>query len=241
MRREITRRDGASPIETLRALMTLDADDATSITKIAVKDGTRGLMVRGISLPQRWNEVRFGEALLAELEDMRHAGQIRDDFNRTDAGVSSLREFFEMIDGKPDEERFRTFCALFMSANAPAADSNEAILDLELMSIIRTLSAGQMHLLIGLLKLRSYKIGDDLMGSIAKELGYRADALVMTNIQTLIACGLVDQDGWSNQSGTVGNRKQLVTDLGIALLKRIQKYNEFKENQNRAANHDVAR
>ena len=145
----IKHQDSQTSIETLRSLMTADGYGSLSIAKTAVKEGPKGLLARGISVLQRWNEIRFGEALLQELEDMRSAGKIRGDFNRTDAGVSSLREFFEMIDGKPDEERFRAFCALFMSANAPDADSNQAILDIELMSILRQLTAGEMHLLSG--------------------------------------------------------------------------------------------
>src|SRR5258706_14225224 len=112
--------------------------------------------------------------------------------------MSSLEEFFEMIDGKPDEERFRAFCALFMSANAPDTDSSEAILDIELMGILRQLSAGEMHLLSAFLKLRSYKVGvgGRLMESLAKELGYKSDALVYKNITALLEHSLVSRETW---------------------------------------------
>ena len=218
-----------STMQTLRLLMTIDTDEATAITKTAVKDGTRGLAARGISVLQRWNEARFGEALLDELEDMKRAGQIREDFNQTDAGVSSLREFFDLIDGKPDEERFRAFCALFMSANAPDADSSEAILDLELMSILRRLSAGEMHLLSALLRVRIYKVGEDLEGLLAKAVGYNSRALVIKNVKALLDESLVNKETWTVRSGSTGNEKQLLTDLGMALLERVKKYNEFKE------------
>lgn len=88
MKDEIIRQKGPqSTIETLRSLMTEDGYDGLSIVKTAVKDGPKGLLARGISVLQRWNEVRFGQALLQELEDMRRAGKIREDFNTTDAGV----------------------------------------------------------------------------------------------------------------------------------------------------------
>ena len=54
-----------------------------------------------------------------------------------------------------------------MSANAPDADENEAVLDLELMSILKKLTAGEMHLLSALMKLRFYKVGDNLLEKIA--------------------------------------------------------------------------
>ena len=228
----IKHEDGLSAFQTLQLLLTIDHNEAVSIAKTAVKDGPRGLVARGMSVIQRWNEVRFGEAFLAELEEMRRAGEIREDFNRTDAGVSSLREFFEMIDGKPDEDRFQAFCALFMSANAPGSDSNEAIFDLELMGILRALSAGEMHLLSAFLRIGIHKVGgDSVMFKLAKELGYSSEALVHKNIQALIKHGLISQSTWGNLGGTVGEPKQLLTDLGLALQKHVEKYKEFKERQ----------
>lgn len=228
---EIVKHEGArAAINTLRQLMTLDGDDALSIAKTAIKDGKTGLVVRGISLLQRWNETKFGEAFLDEVEEMRKAGQIRDDFGATDAGVSSLREFFELINGKPDEEHFRAFCALFMAANAPDTTSNEAIFDLELMGLLRELSAGEMHLLSAFLKVKVYTVGynGNLMDILAKELGYSSQALVYRNIEALLTQELIDRSTWKNLGGTVGEKKQLLTDLGVALAKRIDKYNEFK-------------
>lgn len=227
---EITKHEGArAAIQTLRSLMTLDGDETLSIAKMAINDGAKGLVARGIAVLQRWNEVRFGQALLDELEEMRSAGKIRENFNRTDAGISSLHEFLEMIGDKPDEERFRAFCALFMSANATDADSNEAIFDIELMGILRRLSAGEMHLLSAVLKVPSYPAGYDLMGSLAKELGYNANALVQKNMRALLAEGLVAKRSWEDPSGPAGQEKQLLTDFGFALLKRIKSYDEFKD------------
>lgn len=235
MNGQIIRHEGThAAIQALRTLLTLDGDEILSIAKTAVNDGVKGLAGRGISLIQRWNETRFGQALLDELEEMRTAGRIREDFHETDAGASTLREFFEMINGKPDEERFRAFCALFMSANAPDATSSEAILDTELMGILRSLSAGEMHLLWALLKIRSYKItsGTDLlMGPLAKELGYNSPALIGRNIKALLDGGLIRGDTWENQGGAVGSEKQLLTDLGLKLLARVEAYNSFKESK----------
>ena len=228
---ELIRHEGTQgAIQTLRLLLTIDSDEGLAIAKTGVKDGFKGLAVRGMSVLQRWNEMRFSEAFLSELEEMKREGKIREDFDQTDAGVSSVREFFELIDGKPDAEHFRAFCALFMSANAPDADSNEAILDLELMSILRHLSAGEMHLLSAFLKVRSYKVGiGNLMGSLAKELGYNSEALVSKNASTLVEQSLIDKYAWNHRSSPGGQEKQLLTDLGMALSNRIQAYNEFKE------------
>jgi hypothetical protein len=218
-------------LQTLRALGTLDGDDTLSILKTGIKDGPRGLVARGLSVIQRWNEKRFGPALLDEIEEMRSAGKIRDDFNQTDAGASSLREFLEMIGGKPDEGRFRAFCALFMSANAPDADSKEAILDVELMNILGGLSGAEMHLLLVFLKTPSYKVegGRDFIGSLSKELGHNSRALVERNVKTLLEANLVDRTTWANLGGTVGQDKRILTDLGMALRARIEKYNRFKD------------
>jgi predicted transcriptional regulator len=211
-------------------LRTLDGDDTLSILKTGIKDGPYGLVARGLSVIQRWNEKRFIPALLDEIEEMRSAGKIRDDFNQTDAGASSLREFLEMIGGKPDEERFRAFCALFMSANAPDADSKEAILDVELMSILRSLSGAEMHLLSVFLKTPSFKVegGRDYIGSLSKELGHDSRALVERNVKALLEANLVESNTWENLGGTVGQVKQILTDLGMALRTRTEKYNKFK-------------
>ena len=154
MGNEIVKQESMTAIQALRQLTTLDAKDGLAIAKTAVKDGRSGLVARGLSLIQRWNEERFCEAFLDEIEEMRQAGKIREDFDHTDAGASSVREFFELVDGKPDEARFRAFCALFMSANAPDANADEMIVDLELMSILQKLSGGEMHVMIAFLKLR---------------------------------------------------------------------------------------
>ncbi len=226
----MVRHGGLSAIQTLRLLMTLDTDDGLSIAKTAVKEGKSGLAARGLSLIQRWNEDRFCEAFLDEIEDMRQAGRIREDFNRTDAGTSSAREFFELIDGKPDEERFRAFCALFMSANAPDADSNEAFLDLELMSILRKLNAGEMRVLSAFLKVGEYIVGQGytVSDALAKEIGNAPQALISRNAATLVQQSLVVQT-WNDMSGTGGARKALLTDLAVELLRRMRKYNEFKK------------
>lgn len=230
---EITKHEGGlTAIQTLRLLMTIDGDDGLAIAKTSVREGMKGLAVRGMSLLQRWNEVRFGEAFLRELEDMRQAGQIREDFDKTDAGVSSVREFFELIDGKPDEARFQAFCALFMSANARDTNPNEAIIDLELMSILRQLSAGEMHLLSAFLKLRSYRTGGtDVMDLLAKELGYKTNALVDKNVEALLNNGLIVRATWKHRLGATGEYRELLTDLAMALVRRIEKYNAFKNSQ----------
>jgi hypothetical protein len=221
--------DRQNAIETLRSLIAAEEElGGLAIAKTAVKEGTKGLVARGISVLQRWNEVRFGEALLQELEDMRDAGKIRDDFNCTDAGVFSLREFFEMINGKPDEARFRAFCALFMSANAPDADSSEAIFDIELMSILRQLTAGEMHLLSACLKVRAYNVGTGPLPPLAQELGYNSSSLVDKNVTALLEHRLIDRATWQNRGGANGEVKQMLTDLGVALAERIEKYNNFK-------------
>ena len=144
-----------SAMDTLRALLTLDTEDITAIAKTAVQDDPKGLVVRGMSLFQRWNHDRFGPAFLGEIEDMRSKGKIREDFIETDAGVYSLREFFKMVDGEPDEARFQAFCALFMSANAPDAEDPTGVFDIQLMGIIGGLKAGKMHLLMALVKIRN--------------------------------------------------------------------------------------
>jgi hypothetical protein len=231
MNDQIMKHGGPSAVDRLRSLMQSDVADHLAIAKTAVKDGTKGLVVRGISVLQRLNEMRFGDAFFIELEEMRSAGRIREDFDQTDAGVSSLREFFELIDGKPDGERFRAFCALFMSANAPDADTNEGIFDIELMGILRRLSAGEMHLLSAFLKVRSYTVGSgNFMELLASELGYKSEALVHRNVAALIEEKLIEQSTWKNLGGAVGEQKHLLTDLGEALANRIDKYNSFKQN-----------
>jgi len=220
---------GGSPLQTLRALMTLDGDETLSIAKTAINEGSKGLVVRALSVLQRWNEVRFGQALLDELEEMRNAGQIRDDFHQTDAGTATLREFFDMIGGRPDEERFRAFCALFMSANAPGADSNEAIVDLELMGILRDLTAGEMHVLSAFLKVRKFIAGHDPFPQIAKEVGYTSRALMNKNVQALAAHHLVDETSLANWAISPGHERELLTDLGYKLLERVERYNQFKD------------
>jgi hypothetical protein len=90
MNDEIIRHEAAQgAIQTLRLLLTIDGDEGLAIAKTGVKDGFKGLAVRGMSVLQRWNEMRFGEAFLSELEEMKRAGKIREDFDQTDAGVSS--------------------------------------------------------------------------------------------------------------------------------------------------------
>jgi hypothetical protein len=165
-------------IQAIRNLMALTPEEQLSIAKSGIADGTWGLARRGLSILQRWNEQRFIPAFVAEVEEMRTAGQIREDLHETDAGVASVREFFEFVDGKPDEERFRTFCALFMSANAPGVNENEVLVDLELMKSLQNLTAGEMHLLSAILKMKQYSISSRpklLEEKLAEHLGYRVD------------------------------------------------------------------
>ncbi len=218
------------PIQALRSLRTLSGDEIASITKTALKDGPHGLAARGLSLIQHWNEARFWQAFLDVVEDMRSEGAIREDFHTTDAGTGSLREFFEMIDGKPDEERFEAFCALFMSANAPDADASSAIVDLEIMRSLRVLSAGEMHLLTAFLKVQTFVTGHDLFVHLGKQLGYSSRALISKNANTLHEQGLIVRESvWATPTpNEPGREVQLLTDLGRLLLQRVNRYNSFK-------------
>ena len=239
MSEEIARQDRLSAIQALRALRTLDGDDQLSIIKTAIKEGKGGLAARGISLLQRWNEERFWNVFLDEIDAMREAGRIREDLRNTDAGAASLREFFELIDGKPDHERFRAFCALFMSANAPDADANEEYLDLELMGILRKLSAGEMRVLSAFLKVREFKLSHsctNVLDAIISEMGGNPpQTLVRRNATALVSENLVNSR-WSDAVVNPVAPKMLLTDLGLELLKRIEKYNEFNgKNQESAS------
>ncbi len=227
---EIVKRDGLSAMQALRALRTTDVDDWLAIGKTAIKDGKSGLAARGLSLIQRWDEGRFWDAFLDEVQAMLDAGRIREDLDDTDAGASSMREFFELIEGKPDQERFRAFCALFMSANAPGADANEEFLDLELMGILRKLSAGEMRVLSAFLKVRTYTPGQryNVTDSLGHEMGGPPATLIRRNAAVLVSHGLVHEK-WHDTTGSPANSKPLLTDLGLALFNRIDKYNEFKK------------
>jgi hypothetical protein len=120
-----------------------------------------------------------------------------------------------------------------MSANAPNANANEAFLDLELMGILRKLSAGEMRVLSAFLKLRSYTVGEGItvQERLAKEIGNTPQALISRNALALVQQSLI-QPGWSDMAGTAGNKKPLLTDLAQELLKRIEKYEAFKASQN---------
>ena len=220
-----------SAMQSLRAILTLSGDETLAVAKTAVRDGAKGFVERGISVIQRLNERRFGQALLDEIEEMRSAGKIREDFTTTDAGTSTFQEFLEMIGDKPDEQRFRVFCALFMSANAPDASFSEAVFDLELMGLLRKLSIGEMHLLYAAMQVKSYTVtsaSDLLLAPLRKVLGYTSATLIHRNAQPLLECGLLSRNTWDNPGGSGGATRELLTDLGFALLERIENYNEFK-------------
>lgn len=225
----VKKSEATTAIEAIRNLMALTPDEQLAIAKSGIADGTWGLARRGLSVLQRWNEQRFIPAFLDELEEMRTAGQIREDLHQTDAGVASVREFFEFVDGKPDEERFHAFCALFMNANAPDVNEKEVLVDLELMKSLQSLTAGEMHLLSAVLKVQKYKVsGPDLNEELAKHLGYRVDTLVKKQVSRLISEGFVDEENWQRRGGTGGTEKVLITDYARALIRRIEKYNNFK-------------
>jgi hypothetical protein len=225
------RDDGMSPIQALRSLLTLSGDDTLAIAKSAVKDGKGGFVARGISVIQRWNEVRFGQALLDELAEMRAAGKIREDFHKTDAGASTLREFLEMIGEEPDEERFRAFCALFMSANAPDADDQEALIDLELMNILKSVSVGEMHLLSAIMKRPTYQVSAvaNFRNYMVAMAGHNSHALMARHMESLIQHNLVSGDVWRNPGGVPDAVRNILTDLGSLLQSRVTKYQEFKQ------------
>ncbi len=228
MGNEIVKQEGMSIIQVLRQLKTLDGDDQLSIVKTAVKDAKSGLIARGLSVIQRSAEENFLAAFIDELEVMRQAGQIRENVETTDVGRASFRELFEMLDGKPDEERFRAFCALFMSANAPYADANDTFVDLELMGILRKLSAGEMHVLTAFLRQRTYIVGQDgVSNALARQIGSIPTALIDRNAVALVQQNLVIPT-WIDGSGNHGTQKALLTDLGEELLNRVEKYNRFK-------------
>lgn len=227
---EIAKREnGRDAVQALRVLLDLKGEEVLAIAKTALRDGTYGLAARAISVAQRWNERRFCEAFLGELQEMVDAGAIREDFPTTDAGASSWQEFFEMVGGKPDEEKFQTFCALFMSANAPQTESATAIVDLELMRSINALSAGELHLLMAMLKVKSFVTGNDVISALGKHLGYGSRALIDKNIKVLIEHGLISEFSWKAMQGPApGQHRELLTDLGAELLRRIEGYEGFK-------------
>ena len=123
--------------EVLRALRTTTVSEALAIGKTGLKEGYQGIAVRGYTLVQALLEARFFQIFMDQVEEMRAAGQLRDGYEKTAAGVSSWAEFFKFIHGEPDDERFAAFCALFLSANSPDAEDSADSVDIQLMQILR--------------------------------------------------------------------------------------------------------
>jgi hypothetical protein len=88
-----------------------------------------------------------------------------------------------------------------------------------------------MHLLLAFMKRRFATVGKDLFEELASDLGYLSRALVQRNAKMLVERSLV-QETWIDLSGSPGQKKRLLTDLGELLVaERVEKYNSFKNQQ----------
>jgi hypothetical protein len=81
---------------------------------------------------------------------------------------------------------------------------------------------------MGMLKVKSYVTGQDVYAALGKHLGYASRALINKNARALVEQGLVSEFAWPVKGSPPGDQRELLTDLGGDLLRRVERYDAFK-------------
>jgi hypothetical protein len=173
----------------------------------------------------------FAEQLKSEWADFVEKGRIKPDYTQSTAHAENTAELLELLESGPaDRHTFEFFRKLFMVASAEAVDSRESMLPREYLRIARTLSGGEIVLLVATNRSAAGGVRNQVISVRAwldpmqKESGLVHEELIVQFERALILKGLLTKRRNADESAAVFGPHGRLTDLGAAMCKYFTTY-----------------
>lgn len=201
---------------------------AEGLTGIA-SSGRRDLILSVGHILQRLRGGRFLSTFKDEWDKYKEKGRISDKFERSEDNLDCLQELLDCIDrDNPDSRRFEAIKNLYLNIAVHSASDMPGVNRQQLMRVCRSLSSGELVVLLTAYKLGSQKTkaewGSQAASSwlriVADESGLHA-GLVELNEGELIKKGLLFPRIHGDGSGVTLGQHFRVTDLGVVLCEWI--------------------
>jgi len=169
----------------------------------------------------------FLSAFKKEWDAYRDKGRIPKDFEQSDENWDCLQEMLDFIDRDiPDTRRFGAMKNLYLNIAVNSASDASAVNNQQLMRVCRSLSSGELIVLLNVYKLGLRKTAEQWghqsaaswVRLVAEESGLYT-GLVEVNEGELIKKGLLFQRTHADRSGVALGQHFRVTDVGVALCK----------------------
>ena len=202
------------------------------ITGIAASDKEQWFLSLG-HLLQRIRSGRFLQTLKEEWEDYRDKGKVKDDYLITDQHQECLQELLDFLDkDSPDEVRFAVLKKIFLTAATESISDRESVLPQQYMKVSRSLSSGEILVLLGAYKMVTEKpdeidTGTSANGWLAKIAvvsGLVHPELVEVHEEGLINKNLLTSRVHSDRSGVAVGEHYRLTSLAWGLCGFLRDY-----------------
>jgi len=178
---------------------------------------------------QRMRGGRFLRAFKEEWDKYKEKGRISDEFEQSEDNLDCLQELLDFIDRDvPDSRRFEAMKNLYLNIAVHSASDMPGVNLQQLMRVCRSLSSGELVVLLAAYKLGSQKtkaewgsqVASSWLRIVADESGLHA-GLVELNEGELIKKGLLFRRTHGDGSGVTLGQHFRVTDLGVVLCEWI--------------------
>jgi len=169
--------------------------------------------------------------LIAEWNDYREKGKIKDDYQSTEQHFECLQEMLDFLDkDNPDQIRFNVIKQIFLKAACEEKTDRNSIIPQQFMKVCRNLSFGEIIVLnttYRFAKNRPYPNVNDAAGwveLIARESGLEHPALVEVQEETLMAKRFLNQRIHGDRSGVNLDPYFRLTTLGFGVCQFIEDF-----------------
>lgn len=201
---------------------------AEGITGIA-SSGRKDLILSVGHVLQRMRGGKFLSAFKGEWDKYKEKGRINDEFERSEENLDCLQELLDFIDKDiPDSQRFEAMKNLYLNIAVNSASDMPAVNRQQLMRVCRSLSSGELIVLLTAYRLGSQKTKQEWgqqsarswLGLVARESGLYL-GLVELNEGHLIEKKLLSRRTLGDGSGVTLDQHFRITDVGVALCEWI--------------------
>lgn len=180
-------------------------------------------------LVQRARARHFLKGLLQEIRAYRERGEIKDDYFSTEQGMNCMQEILEFLDkDSPDEIRFNVMRTIFLKIATEKMSERTDIVPVQLMRIARSLSSGEVLVLLASHKVfQSQACNKDtssVFGAanawshlVTEAAGLDYQELVEVFERPLIEKLLLSERVYGDKSGFKRTKFYLLTPLGFRL------------------------
>ena len=178
---------------------------------------------------QRLRGGRFLNVLKDEWNGYKEQGRISDEFEQSDDNLDCLQELLDFVDRDiPDSRRLEAMKNLYLNIAVNSASDTPALNNQQLMRVCRSLSSGELIVLLNAYKLGLQKteqqwgsqVASSWLRLVAEESGLYVE-LVELNEGELIEKRLLSRRTHGDGSGVKLGHHFRVTDVGGALCEWI--------------------